>query len=163
MSCYHARVLKLALLFIALTCTARAADTPPASFVPVARSALVVLEVQPLPSGLNVRATRANGAPALTAQGLTLSIDGHALAVSSNPDGSWSARWPPAGLAGERHLEAVLAHDGIRELLSGTLPATAVTVAPAGGLLGSHKQMIWWVLNLVIVLVAVLAVSRRMS
>lgn len=164
MNCYHARVLKSALLFIAFTCVAHAADTPPATtFVPLAHSALVVLEVQPQAAGLNVRATRANGAPALSAPGLTLSLDGHPLAVTANPDGTWSARWPPGGVAGDRHVDAVLAHDGIRELLSGTLPVASVPAGPSGGLLGSHKQMIWWVLNLAIVLIAVLAVSRRMS
>ena len=45
-------------------------------------------------------------------------------------------------------------------------PAPAAPVAAtnaAAGLLGSHKQLAWWILNIAIVLIAALAISRRMS
>lgn len=57
----------------------------------------------------------------------------------------------------------VLAHDGIREVLSGPLPAALGAPAAPAGLFGNHKQMVWWVLNIAIVLIAVMALSRRMS
>ena len=33
----------------------------------------------------------------------------------------------------------------------------------AASVLRDHKQMAWWILNITIVLIAVLAISRRMS
>jgi len=59
----------------------------------------------------------------------------------------------------------VVAHDGIREVLDGTVAAAAAAPAAAGGggLLRDHKQLAWWILNIAIVLIAVMAISRRMS
>ena len=58
-------------------------------------------------------------------------------------------------------------HDGIREVLSGTLPPTATGGAAANagrtGVLGAHKQLAWWILNITVVLIAALAISRRAS
>jgi hypothetical protein len=63
---------------------------------------------------------------------------------------------------GERQLDITVAHDGIREILTGK-----VAVPKAGGLTGSwdsgRKQMAWWVLNIAVVLIAVLAFSKRSS
>ena len=55
-------------------------------------------------------------------------------------------------------------HDGIHELLEGKFTPAAVP-ARRGivGLGGNHKQMLWWILNIGIVLVAAIAISRRMS
>ena len=39
-------------------------------------------------------------------------------------------------------------------------PATS---GAASALSASHKQLAWWILNIVIVLIAVIAISRRMS
>jgi hypothetical protein len=148
-------------------CTAPAADsgaTVPA-FVPVARSALVILEATRAPALLTLRARRASGPLPLAVSALTLSVDGHSVSATAHGDGTWTASWPAGAAAGEGKFEAVLAHDGIRELLSGTLPAGAAAPSSTGaeGLLGNHKQMAWWILNIAIVLIAVIAISRRMS
>jgi hypothetical protein len=58
-------------------------------------------------------------------------------------------------------LEVVVGHDGIREVLTGkvALPESA----SASDVLRSHKQIGWWILNVLIVLIAVTALSRRKS
>jgi hypothetical protein len=83
-------------------------------------------------------------------------------------DGSWFVPLPGVALANEQ-LDVVVAHDGIREALSGRF-----TVAGAGtpgarnangaaSALRDHKQVAWWILNITIVLIAVIAISRRLS
>jgi hypothetical protein len=134
-----------------------------AAFVPVAHSALVTLEAARTSSGVRLRALRSSDRAPLAATAITVSIDGRSAPVTPAPDGTWNVGWPPADSSGGQSLEVVLAHDGIRELLSGPLPAALAAPPAAGGLMGSHKQMIWWVLNIAIVLIAVLAVSRRTS
>ena len=65
-------------------------------------------------------------------------------------------------------LEVSVGHDGIHEVLSGRLaaagapgPATSGAAGASGS--GRQKQLAWWILNIVIVLIAVIAISRRMS
>ena len=65
--------------------------------------------------------------------------------------------------AGEHHLSVTVAHDGIHELLEGKFTPAAVPAAGIVGLGGNHKQLLWWILNIGIVLVAAIAISRRMS
>jgi len=75
-------------------------------------------------------------------------------------------------------LEVVVAHDGIREVLSarflapgttagagasGSSSSGAVNSRGAASLWRDHKQMAWWVLNITVVLIAAIAISRRMS
>jgi hypothetical protein len=144
-------------------CFALAAASAPLTYLPLAHSALVVLEAARTPAGLSLRAQRASGTTALAAGAVSVSIDGHSVAVSANPDGSWQAAWPPGDATQERKVEVVLSHDGIREVLSGVLPATPGSARPPAGVLADHKQMAWWILNIAIVLIAVLAISRRMS
>jgi hypothetical protein len=148
-------------LAIALIACATAAATT--AFVPVARSALVTLEAARTPAGLTLRAARVSGAQPLSGAGMSVSIDGHTVAARANADGSWSTPWPAGDAAGGKDLQVVLAHDGIREVLSGPLPAALGAPAAPAGLFGNHKQMVWWVLNIAIVLIAVMALSRRMS
>lgn len=53
----------------------------------------------------------------------------------------------------------IVGHDGIREILSGKIALSAAK--SSGSLLGEHKQIAWWILNIVVVLIAVTAFSRR--
>jgi hypothetical protein len=61
---------------------------------------------------------------------------------------------------GVKDVDVTVAHDGIREILSGKV---SLAEATGGSLLGDHKQMAWWVLNIVIVLIAAMAFSRKKS
>ena len=64
-------------------------------------------------------------------------------------------------------LSIVVAHDGVREVLEAQPPAAPAAAPPAvpRGVASTliHKQMSWWILNILIVLIGVIAVSRRMS
>ena len=62
----------------------------------------------------------------------------------------------PAASSPDRHAE-----HGIRELLDGQLPPPPESVT--SGLLGSHNQLWWWVINIGVLLIGVLALSRRKS
>src|SRR5437868_6334430 len=83
-------------------------------------------------------------------------------------DGSWFVPLSNALLADDR-LEVVVAHDDIREVLGGRITVAGAGSAAAhhaGGtasVLRDHKQMAWWILNITIVLIAAIAISRRLS
>ena len=163
-----------------LACAAAAGAanvTPPA---PVAQSPLVSLAAEGSAAGFTLELRRTAGTAPLVVTALTVSVDGERFPATRNADGSWSVAWPRAGAHRPGHLEVVAAHDGIRELLSGTLPASAIAGGGASGTRGAsgtggagstgvaglwrdHKQLAWWVLNIGVVLIAAIALSRRMS
>ena len=45
----------------------------------------------------------------------------------------------------------------------GAAPAGAASSGAARLISGSHKQFFWWILNIAIVLIAAIAISRRIS
>ncbi len=103
---------------------------------------------------------RANHAPVDGAGRVTADINGHALPLRA--DGTGYA-FSLAGLsAGRQSLQVVVAHDGIRELLSGTI--TLPKPSPAAGafsLLERHGYGAWWILNIVVLLLAARLIMRR--
>ena len=148
----------------AVTALAAQGPTAPAPFVTVARSAQITLDASDTAEGmtLRLRASVPGTAPRITE--VAVSLAGVHEAARLQPDGSWFVPLPPAGATHAGKLEVYVAHDGIREVLSGTLTAAPAAAAGRGsGLLGEHKQLAWWVLNITIVLIGVLALSRRMS
>lgn len=145
---------------------ARAAAPADERFMPLAHSAQVSVDAAALaPDTLTLRIRRRADQAALTAAQVEVAAQGRSLAVTANTDGTWSVAMKD--LAGKPlgKLELVVSHDGIRELLSGTLapPAPVTATRAAAGLLGNHKQLAWWILNIAIVLIAAIAISRRMS
>ena len=140
-----------------------AAAPPGAVFAPLAHSALMVLETARLPAGLILQLRRADGA-ALAVTDLAVSIDGRTVPATVAGPQRWSVPWPQPPTHGAHRLEVLVAHDGIREVLDGTI-ATAAAAAPAaaGGPLHAHQQLLWWILNITIVFIAAIAISRRMS
>jgi hypothetical protein len=147
----------------ALACAATTAVLAAPQFVTVAHSAQLTLEASASQQGatLRLRSRTPGAAPGITDVSVTL--DGASEPVKAQPDGSWFMPLPAARAAHGGKLDVYVLHDGIREVLSGTLsPATGATAG--GSPLGIvHKQLAWWVLNIVIVLIGVLALSRRMS
>jgi hypothetical protein len=90
---------------------------------------------------------------------VTVTVDGKNEPVTRANDGGYELPVNDLRGAGARDVELTVAHDGIREILAGK-----VSLAEAGsadGLLRDHKQIAWWILNIVIVLVAAIAISRR--
>jgi len=150
---------------VAALCAAVGAAGPGAAlFTPVAHSTLVTLEAAGSAEGLSLRVRRTQGAAPLSVTDLAVSVGGRKSAATRRADGTWFVPWPGPVRSGE--LEVIITHDGIREALSGSLPPPLTGgSAPAadGGLLHGHKQMAWWLLNIAIVLIAAIAISRRMS
>jgi len=142
------------------------------ALTPIARSALVTVAAAYSAQGLKLRIERTAGGAAPVVKSLTVSIEGRSASASALADGSWLV--PAGGAAAPgSHVDIVVDHDGIRELLSGELPrAGAAGPAPAaaaggsGGLAGvlhDHRQLAWWVLNITVLLIAAIALSRRFS
>jgi len=152
-----------------LGCAAQAlADSPAgAAFAPLAHSALVTVEGVVASDTLVLRVRRTADQQPLAGAQLAVAVDGRSIPVTARPEGTWGLALkdlpkPPGRLA------ITVAHDGVREVLDAELPGGDATAPPAprsGGVASAliHKQMAWWILNVVIVLIGVIAVSRRMS
>lgn len=151
-----------------LVCLAQAGAAGGAvPFTPLAHSAQLTLETASTPNELTLRLRRTQGTTPLAVSDLTVSIDGRNAAATPRGDDTWSVAWPAGAAARGGKLEVLVTHDDIREVLSGTLPPPATGGAAeagrTGSVLGDHKQLAWWVLNIAVVLIAALAISRRTS
>ena len=89
---------------------------------------------------------------------LTATLDGHSVPVMARPDGTYVISTSDQS-AGAHSLDVVVSHDGIRELLTGkvTVPQQQSVLE----MLQAHGMSAWWVLNIAVVLIAVLIISRR--
>jgi len=145
-----------------------ASDDAATPLTPVAQSALVTLEVGPAAAGLVLRLRHTADQTPLSVTDLTVSIDGTSQLAMRRADGSWFVPLSDGAIT-DNQLEVVVAHDGIREVLSGriTIPGASTRSARhasgAASVLRDHKQMAWWILNITIVLIAAIAISRRWS
>ena len=156
------------LLIGLLACTVQSGAAQNATFAPVAHSALVTVEAAGTAEGVRLRLRRSEGAAPLVVSELRVSLAGQSVPVTRQPDGTWLAPWPKTGSTPGAGLEVDVTHDGIREVLSGSLPAAlerkpSAGSGASGGLAHDHQQLAWWILNIVVVLIAVVAISRRMS
>ena len=146
-----------------LTGAALAADpTPPAPpAIPVAHSALLTIDATHTDDGLALHIKHAGNQIPIDGRDVTVSVDGKTQPVTPAPEGTFLLSTKGLAGDGERQFDIVVAHDGIREILTGkvTLPKAGATL----DLWRDHKQMAWWVLNIAIVLIAVMAFSRRQS
>jgi hypothetical protein len=162
-------------LSVALTaCALGAALAQPVGppLMPLAHSALLAVDAAPASGGLALRVRRAGptGQTPLVVDDLSVTIDGRSEPAMPRPDGSWFAARPAGVQDTGKTLEVIVGHDGIHEVLSGRLaPIAATGGTPAassgtGGFMsGSHKQVFWWILNIAIVAIAAIAISRRTS
>lgn len=140
---------------------------------PVAHSAQLSVEGAVAGGVLTLRVYRAGDPQPLKVSDLAVRLDGRPLPVMARADGSFAAPLKDVPPHTPGKLEIIIAHDGALDALDGALPTSALPAgAPAaasgagsGGTLSAliHKQMSWWILNVVIVLVGVIAVSRRIS
>jgi hypothetical protein len=126
----------------------------------VARSALLTLTATPSNDALALRVTRLSDHQLIVGAGnVTATLDGHPVPLAAEPNGAYLLSL--GGQDGGAHtLGVVVAHDGIRELLTGTVNVPARHRSALDSLQG-HGMAAWWVLNIVVVLVAVLVISRR--
>ncbi len=141
------------------------APTAPASGllpdIRIARSALLTLDAIPTDDTVAFRVRRLSDHSIVSSDDVTLSLDGKNESFSRDTAGDYVLPRSDLGSA-PRTVQMVIGHNGIREVLAGPV---ALPQASAGGasLLSRHKQMAWWILNIAIVLIAALALSRRKS
>jgi len=125
----------------------------------VARSALLTLTAAQSDHSLALQVARIPGHQLIAGPGkVTVTLDARSVPVAAQPNGTYllSTRGESAGA---HSLGVVVSHDGIRELLTGT-----VTVPQQRSLfdtIQSHGMSAWWVLNIAVVLIAVMIISRR--
>ncbi|HKT73985.1 MAG TPA: hypothetical protein VJQ47_13930 [Steroidobacteraceae bacterium] len=140
-------------LFILVTGLASAAASP----LPFAHSAQLIIEVTPADQALLLHIGHARGGAPVVSDDVRATIDGRSVTATRQSDGSYQL---PVDLQAETDvsLDVIVAHDGIREILSGklTLPQKSHPSAWA-----EHKQIAWWILNIGVVLVAAIALQRR--
>jgi hypothetical protein len=125
----------------------------------LASSALLTLTVTPVDHALALRVARTSDHRLIAGPGnVKATLDGHSVPLTAQPDGAYLLS--TAGESGGAHaLGVVVSHDGIRELLTGTvsLPQQRSLLESLQG----HGMSAWWVLNIVVVLIAVVIISRR--
>jgi hypothetical protein len=152
----------------ALACVALAwADLPSGgAFTPLAHSALVSVEGVVAADTLVLRVRRAADQQPLPGAQLSMTADGRSVPLTARPEGTWGVRVRDLPRAPGK-LSIEVSHDGVREVLEAQLPGGASAAPPAAptGIVSTliHKQSAWWILNVLIVLIGVIAVSRRMS
>jgi hypothetical protein len=160
------------LAVIVFACAAGAVHAQPAApqLAPVAHSALLAVDAGPAADGLVLRVRRASGETPLVVSDLAVTIDGKSEPATARTDGNWFVSRPPGVKDAGKTIEVTIGHDGIHEVLSGSLAAPAAGAARGAAPTGatnvtgsSHKQFYWWILNIAIVLIAVIAISRRTS
>ena len=149
---------------LSLPLMASAADTPPtaAPTIPIAHSALLTINGTFSSSGLVLHILHAGNQIPIDGRDVTVTVDGKNQPLTVQQQvGDFLL--PTKDLCdGPQTLDITVAHDGIREILTGKV-ALPKSVFGSGTLDSSHKQMLWWVLNIGIVLVAVRAFSKRSS
>lgn len=140
---------------------AEPAPAAPAPIIPVAHSALLTIDATTTNDGLALHIKHAGTQIPIDGRDVTVSVDGKTQPVTAAPEGTFLLATKDLAGDGERQFDIVVAHDGIREILTGKviLPKVGSTL----DLWRDHKQMAWWVLNIAIVLIAVMAFSRRQS
>jgi hypothetical protein len=158
----------LAAILIVSIPAAALAESAPTPLAPLAHSALLAVDGAPVADGLVLRVRRATGEAPLEVSDVAVTIDGQSERATLRPDGTWFVPRRAAKDAG-KPLDIAVGHDGIHEVLSGRLAAasggegSATSGAMSALSRSSHKQLAWWILNIVIVLIAAIAISRRMS
>jgi hypothetical protein len=149
----------LALVF----CSAAAEPPKPvelAANVPatIAHSALLDVEATAKADVLQVSIRRVSDKSLVNTDDLTITIDGKNEPFTHERGTVYELAVNDLRGEGVKDVDVTVAHDGIREILSGKV---SVAEAPTESLLRDHKQVAWWVLNIVIILIAAMAFSRR--
>lgn len=128
---------------------------------PIAHSALLTVEGTVTADALQLRIRRASDKSLVGGDDVTVAIDGRNQSVTHEKGSVYEVPINDMRGDGARDVDVTVAHDGIREIVSGKV--SMAEASSAGSLLRDHKQVAWWILNIVIVLVAAMAFSRRKS
>jgi len=132
------------------------------SATPVAHSALLTVDATHQDDALALHIQHATDHTPVRSNDVQVSIDGgKSQALTLQPDGSYLLADKELSGSATRTLDIIVGHDGIREVLTGSVAVP--DTSSAASLLQDHKQMAWWVLIVAIVLIAAIALSRRKS
>jgi hypothetical protein len=126
----------------------------------IANSALLSVEATARSDVLQISVRRLKDNSLIATDDITIAIEGHNESVTREKGTVYELPINDLRGAGVQDVDVTIAHDGIREIVSGKV---SVADAPATSLLRDHKQVAWWVLNIVIILIAVMAFSRKKS
>ena len=120
---------------------------PPHRQIPVAHSALLTIYGVPTDDGLALHVKHAGNQIPIDGRDVTVSVDGKNQPVTAAPEGTFVLPTKDLAGDGERQLDIVVAHDGIREILTGkvTLPKVERDPRPmarpqADGLVGPQRR-----------------------
>jgi hypothetical protein len=124
----------------------------------IAHSALLSVDGTVTADALRLGIRRVSDKSPLSSDDVAVTVDGRNETVTREGDGY---EVPINDLRGDaaKDVEIIVGHDGIREIVSGKV--ALAEASSTDGLLRDHKQVAWWILNIVIVLVAAIALSRR--
>jgi hypothetical protein len=125
---------------------------------PIAHSALLNVEGTATADALQLSIRRVSDKSLVSSDDVTVAVDGKNQSVT-HEKGAYELPINDLRGDGARDVDVTVAHDGIREIVSGKVSVTEAS--SAGSLLRDHKQVAWWILNIAIVLVAAMAFSRR--
>jgi hypothetical protein len=136
-----------------------AARLTPNAAAQIAQSALLSIDGTATADTLRLGIRRVGDKSLVSSDDVSVTVDGRNESVTRESGGGYEV--PINDLRGDppKDVEITVAHDGIREILSGKV--AVAEASSTDGLLRDHKQIAWWILNIVIVLVAAIALSRR--
>ena len=126
---------------------------------PIAHSALLTVEATVTADALQLSIRRVSDKSLVNSDDITVAVDGRNQSVTHEKGSVYEVPINDLRGDGARDVDVTVAHDGIREIVSGKVSMTEAS--SASSLLRDHKQVAWWILNIVIVLVAAMAFSRR--
>ena len=138
---------------------ATAADSP--ARIDFAHSAQLTVDAQESNDTVTLWVRHAADKKVIDTKDISVSVAGKNQVVTHRTDGSFTI--PTDDLRGKeaKPVQMIVGHDGIRELLDGQLPPPPESITT--GLLGTHNQLWWWVINIGVLLIGVLALSRKKS
>jgi hypothetical protein len=125
----------------------------------IAHSALLSVDGTAAADALRLNIRRVSDKSPVSSDDVTVTVDGRNQSVTRENTGYEVPINDLRGGEPARDVEVIVAHDGIREILSGKVVLAEGTSTQS--LFRDHKQVAWWILNIVIVLVAAIALSRR--
>jgi hypothetical protein len=134
---------------------------PPAPRIDIAHSAQLLADATVSDDTLFLRLRNAKTQAVIQTNDLTFNVDGKPQTSKAQMDGSYAIPVDALKGTGERNVEIIVGHDGIREILANKI--AAIDAKSSGLSLGGHNQLAWWILNIGVVLVGVMALSRRKS
>jgi hypothetical protein len=124
----------------------------------IAHSALLDVEATVKADVLQISIRRVADKSLINSDDIAVAIDGKNEPVTHERPTIYEVAANDLRGDGVKDIDITVAHDGIREILSGKV---SMAEAPSSSLLGDHKQVAWWVLNIVIVVIAVSIFSRK--